>query len=106
VRVFVHETPVEGRYTIRDEGPGFDKSLLATDPRTAENVAKSSGRGLFLIHTFMDEVAFNDKGNEITMIHRYCPSDGDVDWQLDDDGEPCGTASFPEGSPNAGLETT
>jgi hypothetical protein len=31
---------------------------------------KPSGRGVLLIRTFMDEVSFNDAGNEITMIKR------------------------------------
>jgi anti-sigma regulatory factor (Ser/Thr protein kinase) len=29
-----------------------------------------SGRGLLLIRTFMDEVRFNDRGNEITLVKR------------------------------------
>lgn len=51
---------------ISDEGPGFDPSLI-DDPRSAENLTKVSGRGLFLIRTFMDAVTHNDLGNEITM---------------------------------------
>ncbi|HUG67447.1 MAG TPA: ATP-binding protein, partial [Pirellulaceae bacterium] len=35
---------------------------------------KVSGRGLLLIHTFMDEVRHNEKGNEITMIKRRQPA--------------------------------
>lgn len=51
---------------ITDEGPGFDPELI-DDPRSAENVTRVSGRGLFLIRTFMDAVNHNDVGNEITM---------------------------------------
>jgi anti-sigma regulatory factor (Ser/Thr protein kinase) len=40
------------------------------DPTDPANLGKSSGRGLFLIRTFMDEVSFNETGNEITMIKR------------------------------------
>jgi anti-sigma regulatory factor (Ser/Thr protein kinase) len=76
VRVTVHESPEAGRYTIRDEGPGFDKRVLGFDPTDAANVDRPSGRGLFLIHTFMDEVDFNERGNEITMTHRYRPPNG------------------------------
>jgi CheY-like chemotaxis protein len=56
-------------YAIRDEGPGFDPTTLPdpTDPANLENV---SGRGLLLIHAFMDEVRHNPTGNEITMIKR------------------------------------
>ena len=39
----------------------------AGDPSALE---REGGRGLVLIHTFMDEVQFNDRGNEITMIKR------------------------------------
>src|SRR5262245_37083093 len=64
------ESRDESIYVIRDEGPGFDRKRISYDPTSAMNVDKPSGRGLFLIRTFMDEVAFNERGNEITMIHR------------------------------------
>ena len=51
---------------ISDEGPGFDPQSIP-DPRLAENVTKVSGRGLFLIKSFMDQVAHNQCGNQITM---------------------------------------
>lgn len=56
-------------YVVRDEGAGFDPNTLP-DPTVPENLLKPSGRGVLLIRTFMDEVHFNDKGNEITMIKR------------------------------------
>lgn len=59
----------EARYVITDDGPGFNPSRLP-DPSDPENIARSSGRGVLLIRTFMDEVRYNDKGNEITMIKR------------------------------------
>lgn len=54
---------------VRDEGPGFDPTVVAdpTDPANLENV---SGRGLYLIWTFMDRVSHNETGNEITMVKR------------------------------------
>lgn len=54
------------RFEIRDEGPGFDVSELP-DPTAPENLMKVSGRGLFLIRTFMDDVSFNEAGNVISM---------------------------------------
>jgi CheY-like chemotaxis protein len=63
---FSHQEAV---YRIRDEGPGFDPSHLP-DPTDPANLEKVSGRGLFLIRTFMDEVAFNGTGNEITLVKR------------------------------------
>jgi CheY-like chemotaxis protein/anti-sigma regulatory factor (Ser/Thr protein kinase) len=69
VHLTEHLTPTEVRYTIRDEGNGFDSSSLP-DPTNPENLLVASGRGIMLIHTFMDEVSFNDCGNEITMLKR------------------------------------
>lgn len=70
-RVFVRarESPMEASYIVRDEGPGFDPARLP-DPTDPTNLEKISGRGLFLIRTFMDEVRHNEKGNEIVMIKR------------------------------------
>lgn len=70
--VTVEITPSSGRFTIRDQGPGFDPAKLP-DPTDPENLEKVSGRGLLLMKTFMDEVVFNDTGNEVTMIKR-CPN--------------------------------
>lgn len=64
----------EAAFTIRDEGPGFDPASLP-DPTDPANLENESGRGVFLIRTFMDEVRFNPTGNEITMIKRRKPTD-------------------------------
>jgi CheY-like chemotaxis protein/anti-sigma regulatory factor (Ser/Thr protein kinase) len=56
-------------FVVRDQGHGFDPSKLP-NPTDTEIVGRVNGRGLFLIRTFMDEVAFNETGNEITMIRR------------------------------------
>ncbi len=55
--------------TITDEGPGFDPSLLP-DPRDPENLERPSGRGLLLMKTFLDEVEYNPKGNQVRMLKR------------------------------------
>ncbi|MDH3745709.1 MAG: response regulator [Acidobacteriota bacterium] len=52
---------------VSDQGQGFDPGAVA-DPTDAKNILRASGRGLFLISTFMDEVRHNDVGNEITMV--------------------------------------
>jgi CheY-like chemotaxis protein/anti-sigma regulatory factor (Ser/Thr protein kinase) len=69
VRISVRQTRSRATYVIRDEGPGFDPSSLP-DPTDPANLEKLSGRGLMLIRTFMDEVIFNDTGNQITMTKR------------------------------------
>ena len=55
-------------YVLRDEGPGFDKSVIPNLKTLVKD--HPSGRGLLLILSVMDEVTFNDKGNEITMVKR------------------------------------
>jgi len=59
----------EGRLElkVRDRGKGFDHTIMP-DPRIDANIIKNGGRGLFLIKNLMDEVEFNDSGNEIKMI--------------------------------------
>ena len=52
---------------VEDEGDGFDPSGLP-DPDDPRGLEESSGRGLILIRSFMDEVSFNDKGNQIRMV--------------------------------------
>ena len=51
---------------ISDEGAGFDPASIP-DPRLRENLERVSGRGLLLIRSFMDQVAHNAAGNQITM---------------------------------------
>jgi len=43
--------------SIRDEGEGFDPSAV-DDPLAPENRLKTSGRGIFYMKTFMDDVRF------------------------------------------------
>jgi anti-sigma regulatory factor (Ser/Thr protein kinase) len=70
-RIYVHArfTRAEARYTIRDEGPGFDLASLP-DPTDPANLEKPSGRGVLLMRTFLDEVHYNEKGNEVVLVKR------------------------------------
>ena len=57
---------------VRDEGAGFDPASIP-DPLSPENVLKSSGRGIFLIRSFMDELELKrapEGGMELVMIKR------------------------------------
>ncbi len=69
IHVDVRITCDEAQFVIRDDGNGFDVSGIpaAGDPSVLES---DRGRGLVLIRAFMDTVAHNDKGNEITLIKR------------------------------------
>lgn len=51
---------------ISDDGQGFNPGEIP-DPTSDENLHNISGRGLFLIRSFMDQVAHNLTGNQITM---------------------------------------
>ncbi len=64
--------------TITDQGKGLDPAEVP-DPLAPENLMKQSGRGIFLMRAFMDEVRFRklDPGTEITLIKRLQNSDLD-----------------------------
>jgi CheY-like chemotaxis protein/anti-sigma regulatory factor (Ser/Thr protein kinase) len=70
-RVDVTATFAQGRFScqVGDEGHGFDPSSVP-DPTDPENLVRASGRGLYLISTFMDEVSHNEVGNVITMVKK------------------------------------
>jgi serine/threonine-protein kinase RsbW len=77
-RVYVEFTPLDGEtppgiaVRVRDEGPGFDPATVA-DPVAPENVLKTSGRGIFLIRSFMDELVMQrapEGGMEVRMVKR------------------------------------
>ena len=57
------------RIVIRDDGSGFDPNSLP-DPTDPENLIKASGRGLLLMRAFMDEVTYNETGNEVTLLKK------------------------------------
>jgi serine/threonine-protein kinase RsbW len=79
-RVFVDfeatpESAPELTIRVRDQGDGFDPEELA-DPLAPENLLKASGRGIFLIRNFMDQVQLRrapEGGMEIMMIKRVSP---------------------------------
>ena len=52
---------------VGDEGEGFEPSAVA-DPLAPENQMKTSGRGIFYMKTFMDEVNFSRGENGGTIL--------------------------------------
>ena len=78
VTVAFEVTPESLSVSVRDEGKGLDPGSVP-DPLAPENLLKQSGRGIFLIRAFMDEVRFRsmDPGTEITLIKRVRGNDPD-----------------------------
>jgi serine/threonine-protein kinase RsbW len=60
---------------IADQGPGLDPDTIP-DPLAPENILRGSGRGIFLIKAFMDEVHFRQlhPGTELTLIKHRVPA--------------------------------
>ena len=60
---------------VIDQGSGLDPSNIP-DPLAPENILRGSGRGIFLIRAFMDEVHFRQlhPGTELTLIKHRTPA--------------------------------
>ncbi|MDQ3686206.1 MAG: ATP-binding protein [Acidobacteriota bacterium] len=69
VRITAELSSKEARFTIEDEGDGFKVNEIP-DPLDPANLFKASGRGVLLIYNIMDEVAYNERGNSLTMVKR------------------------------------
>lgn len=54
---------------VKDEGKGFDPSKVP-DPTATENLLKDSGRGVYLMRIYMDELKYNitPTGTETILI--------------------------------------
>ena len=77
----IHADRVE--MIVRDQGPGFDRSKLP-HAATAENPVghmgvreklglREGGFGLLITHGMVDEMRYNEAGNEVTLIKRFQP---------------------------------
>jgi len=55
--------------TVTDQGKGLDETMVP-DPLDPMNLMKYSGRGIFLMKSFMDEVTIRNlqPGTEITLV--------------------------------------
>jgi serine/threonine-protein kinase RsbW len=57
---------------VVDQGEGFDPEEIA-DPLAPENLLKSSGRGIFFMRSFMDDVSLRrgeEGGMEVRMVKK------------------------------------
>ena len=76
--------PEELVITIRDQGKGLDLSKIP-NPLAPENLLKTSGRGIFLMRSFMDvvEIRPSQTGTELKLIkHVHGPSAGGKEASL------------------------
>jgi serine/threonine-protein kinase RsbW len=72
VDVTVKSLPDAVEISVHDQGPGFNPEEVP-DPTAAENILKSSGRGIFFMRTFMDEVDWlirPEGGTTVRMLKR------------------------------------
>ena len=76
-RIYVHAqlSTEAANFVIRDQGPGFDPTILP-DPTDPVNLEKVSGRGILLMRTFMDDVVYNDMGNCVQLVKRRATAMG------------------------------
>lgn len=69
VRITADVSSKEARFTVEDEGEGFDVNAIP-DPLDPTNLFKTSGRGVLFIYNIMDEVKYNERGNRLTMVKK------------------------------------
>jgi serine/threonine-protein kinase RsbW len=66
------EAPTELVVRVIDQGEGFEPTEVA-DPLAPENMLKSSGRGIFFMRSFMDDVQLqrgSEGGMEVRMVKK------------------------------------
>jgi serine/threonine-protein kinase RsbW len=64
-----HELEIE----VKDQGEGFDPTSVP-DPTDPANILKTSGRGIFLMRTFMDDVQWSmrpEGGTTVRMVKKF-----------------------------------
>lgn len=52
--------------TSKDQGPGFNPDEIA-DPLAEENLLSTSGRGVFLMNEYAEEVKYQDNGTKLVL---------------------------------------
>ena len=72
VDIILKSSPDAVEISIHDQGPGFNPSEVP-DPTAEENIMKTSGRGIFFMRSFMDEVNWYvppEGGTTVRMVKR------------------------------------
>ena len=76
VEINVKSSPDSLEISVHDEGQGFNPETIS-DPTKEENILKTSGRGIFFMRNFMDEVEWSNPpkgGTTVRMIKRIANS--------------------------------
>jgi serine/threonine-protein kinase RsbW len=72
VDIVLKSSPDAVEISVHDQGPGFNPEEVP-DPTAKENILKASGRGIFFMRTFMDEVNWlirPEGGTTVRMLKR------------------------------------
>jgi serine/threonine-protein kinase RsbW len=72
VELTLKSSPEAVEITVHDQGQGFNPEEVP-DPTQTENILKTSGRGIFFMRTFMDEVTWSVRpggGTTVRMLKR------------------------------------
>ena len=72
VDIVLKSSPDAVEISVHDQGPGFNPEDVP-DPTAKENILKASGRGIFFMRTFMDEVDWlirPEGGTTVRMLKR------------------------------------
>jgi serine/threonine-protein kinase RsbW len=75
IAVSLENTGTDLVISIADQGKGLDPDSIP-DPLAPENLLRGTGRGIFLIRSFMDEVNFRQlhPGTELTLVKHLAPA--------------------------------
>ena len=72
VDIILKSSPDALEISVHDQGPGFNPNEVP-DPTVEENLLKTSGRGIFFMRSFMDEVDWflpPEGGTTVRMLKR------------------------------------
>jgi serine/threonine-protein kinase RsbW len=72
VGIILKSSPEAVEISVHDQGPGFNPNEVP-DPTAEENILKTSGRGIFFMRSFMDEVDWflpPEGGTTVRMLKR------------------------------------
>ena len=76
VDIILKSSPDAVEISVHDQGPGFNPEAVP-DPTAQENILKASGRGIFFMRNFMDDVTLrrgSEGGMEVRMVKKLASS--------------------------------